>query len=71
MATSQPLPNEIQNDSNKVTSLEYSPWHTAYPTPRSLAGTICRLELLQWFKEGKEIGKDFVLVDLRRTDFEV
>ncbi|KAJ5777903.1 hypothetical protein N7520_001149 [Penicillium odoratum] len=35
-----------------------------------MAGSISRLELLQWFKAGKKVGKDFVLVDLRRTDFE-
>jgi arsenical-resistance protein 2 len=27
--------------------------------------------LLQWFREGKQPGRDFVLVDVRRTDFEV
>ncbi|KAJ5505451.1 hypothetical protein N7453_004408, partial [Penicillium expansum] len=36
----------------------------------TIAGSITRLELLQWFQEGKRIGRDFVLVDLRRTDFE-
>ncbi|KAJ5374676.1 hypothetical protein N7517_006682, partial [Penicillium concentricum] len=36
----------------------------------TVAGSISRLELLRWFQEGKRIGKDFVLVDLRRTDFE-
>ncbi|KAJ5416065.1 major facilitator superfamily domain-containing protein, partial [Penicillium sp. CMV-2018d] len=41
-----------------------------YPTPSTIAGSISRLELLRWFQEGKRIGKDFVLVDLRRTDFE-
>ncbi|OQE02136.1 hypothetical protein PENSOL_c003G10801 [Penicillium solitum] len=37
---------------------------------RTIASSISRLELLRWFQEGKKIGKDFVLVDLRRTDFE-
>ncbi|KAJ5840750.1 uncharacterized protein N7525_005938 [Penicillium rubens] len=37
---------------------------------RTIAGSISRVELLRWFHEGKRIGKDFVLVDLRRTDFE-
>ena len=30
-----------------------------------------RETLLSWMQEGKVAGKDFVLVDLRRTDFEV
>ncbi|KAJ5779691.1 hypothetical protein N7457_007411, partial [Penicillium paradoxum] len=34
------------------------------------AGSISRLELLRWFQQGKKTGKDFILVDLRRTDFE-
>lgn len=37
----------------------------------TVAGSISRLELLRWYREGKRIGKDFVLIDLRRTDFEV
>ncbi|OQE08867.1 hypothetical protein PENVUL_c008G02155 [Penicillium vulpinum] len=36
----------------------------------TITGPISRLELLRWFQGGKKIGKDFVLVDLRRTDFE-
>lgn len=47
------------------------PWHAAYPAPRGAAPSISREELLQWIREGKQAGKDFVLVDLRRTDYEV
>ncbi|KAE8136344.1 Rhodanese-like domain-containing protein [Aspergillus pseudotamarii] len=47
-----------------------APWHAAYPAPRGAAATLPRQEFLQWFKEGKQPGKDFVLVDLRRTDYE-
>ncbi|KAJ5182221.1 hypothetical protein N7449_012368 [Penicillium cf. viridicatum] len=46
------------------------PWHAAYPAPRGAAPSISREELLQWIREGKQAGKDFLLVDLRRTDYE-
>lgn len=48
-------------------------WHAAYPTPRSAEpGKISREELLELLKtKGKIAGKDFVLVDLRRNDYEV
>ncbi|CRL19553.1 Rhodanese-like [Penicillium camemberti] len=46
------------------------PWHAAYPAPRGAASSISREELLQWIREGKQAGKDFLLVDLRRTDYE-
>jgi len=47
------------------------PWHAAYPAPKTTAAVITRESLLSWMLEGKVAGKDFVLVDLRRTDFEV
>lgn len=47
------------------------PWHAAYPAPKATAQALPRTELLQWFREGKQAGKDFVLVDVRRTDLEV
>lgn len=47
------------------------PWHAAYPAPKSVVAALPRHELLQWFRDGKKAGKDFVLVDVRRTDFEV
>ncbi|KAJ6017546.1 Rhodanese-like domain-containing protein [Penicillium sp. IBT 35674x] len=46
------------------------PWHAAYPAPRTVANSISRLDLLGWMKEGKEVGKDYILIDLRGTDFE-
>jgi hypothetical protein len=48
-----------------------TPWYAAYPVAKSNPPAVLRAELLQWFKDGKQTGKDFVLVDLRRTDFEV
>jgi len=53
----------IQND---------TPWHAAYPPPKNKnPASITKDELLQHFKEGKEPGRDFILVDLRRNDYEV
>lgn len=48
-----------------------APWHAAYPPPKSDPASIRRTELLQWFREGQKPGKDFMLIDLRRTDHEV
>lgn len=47
------------------------PWHAAYPAPKIVASSISCPELLGWMKEGKKVGKDYILIDLRRTDFEV
>jgi hypothetical protein len=47
------------------------PWHAAFPAPRNTARSISREEMLQWMREGKQPGKDYVLVDLRRNDHEV
>ncbi|KAJ5723081.1 Rhodanese-like protein [Penicillium malachiteum] len=46
------------------------PWHAVYPDPKTTAPSISRAEVLKWFREGKRAGRDFVLVDLRRTDSE-
>jgi hypothetical protein len=47
------------------------PWYAAYPVQRNAASTVTREALLSWMEKGKVSGKDFILVDLRRTDFEV
>lgn len=48
------------------------PWHAAYPAPRNTnPDSVSRQDLLQWLEAGQESGKDFLLVDLRRTDHEV
>jgi hypothetical protein len=62
MATSNPSVSEPAVE---------KPWHAAYPAPKTIAAVITRESLLSWMLEGKIAGKDFVLVDLRRTDFEV
>ncbi|KAK9371754.1 Rhodanese-like domain-containing protein [Lipomyces chichibuensis] len=61
---------ENTNDPNKVRSQIEPPWYAAYPEARTVAASITRLDLLKWFREGKMPGRDFVLIDLRRTDHE-
>lgn len=49
-----------------------SPWHAAYPTPRNSPATISREEVLDMIKRSAETpSRDYVLIDLRRTDYEV
>ncbi len=49
-----------------------TPWHAAYPAPRNAPpASISCAELLQYFRDGKKAGKDFILIDLRRNDHEV
>lgn len=48
-----------------------APWYAAYPAPKCTVGSLPREDLLQWLRTGKVGGKDFVLVDVRRADFEV
>jgi hypothetical protein len=50
------------------------PWHTAYPAPDCEPTAISREDVLEMLKANDDeagSGKDFVLVDLRRTDHEV
>ncbi|KAI9376083.1 Rhodanese-like domain-containing protein [Aspergillus egyptiacus] len=50
---------------------EEIPWHAAFPTPRTTEpASLPRETVLHWLREGKKPGVDFLLVDLRRTDFE-
>lgn len=45
------------------------PWHEAFPKPVSVPAFISREETLALF--GTQVaGRDFILVDTRRTDFE-
>ncbi|KAH7112566.1 arsenate reductase [Dendryphion nanum] len=44
-------------------------WHDAYPKPSTKTPpTISRQTLLGWITHGKEPGRDFIVVDLRRSD---
>lgn len=54
-----------------TTKSEETPWHAAFPPPKSTVSTISRTDFLGSIKEGKKAGKDFILVDLRRNDHEV
>ncbi|POR31063.1 Uncharacterized protein TPAR_08731 [Tolypocladium paradoxum] len=57
-----------QESSNTISP----PWYAAYPAPRHLQpGCVTREELLSMLK-GREnvVGRDFLLVDLRRADYE-
>lgn len=47
------------------------PWHTAYPAPKSEAVGISQSDFLAMLENGKQPGKDFILVDLRRNDHAV
>lgn len=49
-----------------------APWYAAFPEPQSDLMNISRAEVLEMLRgnTGEVIGKDFVLVDLRRNDFE-
>ena len=51
--------------------LAESPWYAAYPSPKTAPASVHISELCQWLKDGKKAGKDFLLIDLRRNDFEV
>jgi len=48
-----------------------APWQAAYPAPKSKAVGISQSDLLAMLEDGKEPGKDFILVDLRRIDHAV
>ncbi|RGP78886.1 oxidoreductase [Fusarium longipes] len=49
-----------------------TPWHAAYPSPLTKSpATMTRQEVLDMMKDSKNIvGRDYVLIDLRRTDHE-
>ncbi|KAJ7637078.1 Rhodanese-like domain-containing protein [Roridomyces roridus] len=44
-------------------------WHAAFPNPTAQPGSITPAELATIMRE-KEIMKDYIVVDVRRTDFE-
>ncbi len=49
-----------------------SAFNTQAEAPRHAhRASITRAELLQYFRDGKKAGKDFILIDLRRKDYEV
>lgn len=49
-----------------------TPWYTNFPTPRSSARALTDEEVATLMRDpAKKAGKDYVIVDVRRTDFEV
>jgi arsenical-resistance protein 2 len=46
------------------------PWHSAFPVPSFDSKRITAAELGTMMKENA-VGKDYVIVDVRRADFEV
>ncbi|KAL4933305.1 putative arsenate reductase (Arc2) [Aspergillus undulatus] len=58
-----------------MTAEQDLPWHASFPTPKtSNPDSLPRETILSWLQpntpESKTPGADFLLVDLRRTDFE-
>ncbi|KAL2129748.1 hypothetical protein VTI74DRAFT_7338 [Chaetomium olivicolor] len=47
-----------------------APWYAAFPAPKSEVAIIKREEVLEMLKTTPLEKRDFVLVDLRRNDFE-
>jgi hypothetical protein len=56
---------------------EEKPWHADFPTPKSSLsnGTLSSISVSQLFEKIKQQNdlkkRDFLVVDVRRTDFEV
>ena len=62
--TTQPAP--VVNAS----AVAEQPWYAAYPAARSEPTAITRHEVLRLLKAESTVESTFVLVDLRRTDYE-
>jgi arsenical-resistance protein 2 len=45
-------------------------WHAAFPNPEAKPASVSPYDLATLIRE-KEIMKDYIVVDVRRTDFEV
>lgn len=55
-----------------IADQEETPWQAKFPTPRTKEpNVITREELLAKLEAGEKGGRDFLLVDVRRTDHEV
>lgn len=60
---------EVQSTSKKAAE---QPWHALYPVPKASADSITCERLLSWIVDDRKIaGREYVLIDLRRTDFQV
>ncbi len=57
------------NDQHPATD---TPWHAGYPKPKNQSpATVTRQEILGMLLAAEKPQKDLVLIDLRRTDYEV
>lgn len=70
-ALSQTLGQTFKMSTNTESTPASAPWHAAFPAPKSEVTTITREEVLGMLKTTPLGQRDFVLVDLRRNDFEV
>ena len=48
-----------------------TPWYAAFPAAKTTAPSVSGSEVLGWLQDDTRGTVDFVLVDLRRTDYEV
>ena len=55
---------------SSVNGVPEQPWYAAYPKARSEPKSITRQEVLQLLKRDTSPVKNFVIVDLRRSDYE-
>lgn len=60
------------NTTSRALPTPDSPWDPVYPVARNRnPSSIARSEVLAMLREGKQPGKDFILVDLRQVDHKV
>lgn len=71
MLPRRPSENAKMASTDETAAAPAAPWYAAYPAPKSKVVTISREEVLELLKTTPLEKRDFVLVDLRRNDFEV
>jgi len=48
------------------------PWYSHFPSPRSKPRSITNDEVAKLIRNpDKKVGKDYIVIDVRRTDFDV
>lgn len=67
--TTRPVNSPVASVS-AVNGVAEQSWYAAYPEARSEPESITRQQVLQLLKSDTSTGESFVLVDLRRTDYE-
>lgn len=48
-----------------------APWHAKYPEPQSKPRFVSKDDVLKMLRSDDRLGRDFLLVDVRRNDHEV